>query len=79
MEDLFDFDLMKKEIFGFGWLLAIRHLATDSRGQNVSGRYKILYLDTFLGICIVSRYFFSEKYCICILSEIFEKYLADTS
>ena len=33
----------------------------SSRGQNVSGRYKILYLDTFLGICIVSRYFFEKS------------------
>ena len=32
-----------------------------SRGQNVSGRYKILYLDTFLGICNVSRYFFQKS------------------
>ena len=44
------------------WLSRISlWLHKSSHGQNVSGRYKILYLDTFLGICIVSRYFFQKS------------------
>ena len=27
-EDLLDFDLLKKEIFGYGWLLAIKHFCS---------------------------------------------------
>ena len=41
--------------------IASKYSVITSGVQKVSGRYKILYLDTFLCICIVSRYIFQKS------------------
>ena len=70
--------LTQAQRFPTYWLVQGSNVKKNSGVQKVSGRYKILYLDTFLCICIVSRYIFQKSISSVSYQNFLEKYLVDT-